>query len=268
MKTKLTQIAATSADEFKMPMRIVVMNYVGGVGKTTIVRHVIMPALPGAELIRVESTNSSGTSEADYQVTGREFEAVARRLYDADVDTVVDIGSSNADEVRHALHTLGEAHHNVDLWVVPSIQSEPDCRIVTDTIATIKELILIGVEPSKIAVVKNNVKTINTMDRDFSVLQSVTEALGVRMIDTPILSLKVFPDMDDKLGTFEDIAGDRTDFRRANLVAKAAGDVQAGKLAVDAEFRRMMARGGVKMLQAVRLELLGFDKSITLAAVA
>lgn len=264
---KLNQIAA-AVGEFAMPMRIVVMNFVGNVGKTTIVRHVIMPAFPGAELIRIESTNSSGTSEADYQVTGREFEAVARKLYDADVDTVVDIGSSNADEVRQALHMLGEAHHSVDMWIVPCMQNAPDSKMMTDTIATIKELILIGVDPSKIVVLKNAVKDVKGMDRDFGTLEAVAKALGARMIDTPILSLKVFPDLDDKKGTFEDIAEDQTDFRRVNLAAKAAGDFQSGKLAVDADFRRMMARGGVKMLQAVRFELFGFDVTITRAAAA
>lgn len=40
-------------------MKIAVLNFSGNVGKSTIARHLLLPRIPGAELIAIESINAA-----------------------------------------------------------------------------------------------------------------------------------------------------------------------------------------------------------------
>jgi hypothetical protein len=255
------------ADHIKrgMPLRIVAVNFSGNTGKTTLIRHLVMPAFPGAELIRIESINNSGSSEADLEVNGKKFEDVAKLLFAAERHTAVDIGASNVELVKAALRRLGDAHEEVDLWMVPCM---PNTKIIKDTVATLRELMDIGVDPAKVAVIKNKVADVDQMDDDFAQLQAAADLLGVRVVDAPVLDLDVYSDLDNKPGTFDEIAADGTNFRAKMLEAKKAGKDDEAEEAVHAEFRRKNAKQGLVNLAAVRAELFGAVDAATEAAAA
>jgi hypothetical protein len=67
------------------------------------------------------------------------------------------------------------------LWLVPCT---PSARVIQDTARTLKELIEMGVAPSRILVLKSKVAHIEEMDEDFASLTAAAATLGVRLIDS------------------------------------------------------------------------------------
>lgn len=252
----------TTNDEHAMKLpdlfRVVAINFSGNTGKTTLCRHLIKPAMPAAELIRVESINDSGSSSADAEYSGKQFEAVAKALFSAEGHVIVDIGASNVEQARNVLKRLGDAHEEVDMWVVPCMQ-EPgkDAKMYKDTISTIRELVALGVTPSNIAVIKNKVSEVNTMDSDFEAVVNVANLIGCRVIDRPVLAFDVYSDMDQRPGALDEIASDTTDYKAQMREHKRAGDIAKAEDALNAEFRKKNARTALMNLEKVREDLFG-----------
>lgn len=250
--------ALTTEHAMALPevFRVVAMHFSGNTGKTTLCRHLLKPAMPAAELIRVESINDSGSSSADIELAGKQFEEVAKQLFVADGHVIVDIGASNVEQARNVLKRLGDAHEEVDLWVVPCIQVPgKDAKIYRDTIATLKELVALGVDPNRIAVIKNKVSEVTTMDDDFADLVSVAEVLGCRVIDRPVLAFDLYSDLDQRPGSLDEIASDTTDYKSIMREHTRAGDLGKAEEAVSAEFRRKNARTVLRNLTMVRADL-------------
>lgn len=237
-------------------VRVVAINFSGNTGKTTLCRHLLLPALPGAELIRVESINNSGASTADLEVGGKDFEEVARALFAADRHTIVDIGASNVELARSVLHRLGDAHEEVELWVVPCVPAPAaQAKIYRDSIATLKELVLLGVNPACIAVIKNKVLDVDSMDADFAEFVGAARAMNCIVIDRPVLEFDVYSDLDQRPGSLDEIAADSTNYRAVMKAARAAGKGEEAAYAMDAEFRRKNARTALSNLEQVRNDL-------------
>ena len=254
-KTKATAPEAVS-EVLNIPdvFRAVMVNFSGNTGKTTIARHLFLPVLPGAELVRVETINSSGSSEADVEVAGKQFEAVAKMLYATDHHMLVDIGASNIEAVKQVLYRVAGSHRLVDMWVVPCM---PNKKMTTDTINTLKELLKIGVRPSSIVVIKNKVMDVDAMDDEFAELMAVCKVLNVRLVDRPMLEYDLYSDMDHRPGSLDDVFNDTTDFKAAMLAARRAGDLKAAEEAMDADFRRMNSESAVENLRSMRCDIFG-----------
>lgn len=245
--------------------RVVVCNFSGNTGKTTMARNMLHPMFPDAELIRIETSNESGSGEVDMEVSGRRFEEVSKILFAAQSDIIVDIGSSNLEEVRAGLRRLGDAHEDVDLWVLPCM---PDEKMVKDTIKTMRELVSIGVDPWKIVALKNKVRNVDEeMDETFAMLSLSCVALGARFIDTPVLSLSVYSAIASvRAATIDSLVDDTTDYRSLSQEAFVAGDSQAAEAAIAKEYLRKNAKQGYINLQAVRSEIFGRAKAAQIAA--
>jgi hypothetical protein len=237
------------------PFRAVAVNFTGNVGKTTLMRHVFMPVLPDVNLISVETINSSGAIEAAAVVNGGEFEEVAKQFFEADGHILADIGASNIERVKAALHRLGDAHEDVDMWVVPCTPGSP--KIVKDTIETMKELCKLGVNPQTIVVLKNKVVEVEKMDDDFAELTAAAKVLGVRLIDRPVLAFDLYSTMDNRPGSMDSLVLDSTNYRQLMREKKRAGDSAGAEEAVEAEFRRKNARQAQTNLAALREDIFG-----------
>ena len=130
-------------------MKIAVINFSGNVGKTTVARHLLLPRLPGAELITVESLNADeGQAQA---LRGRQFGELQEYLQTVD-SAVVDIGASNVEELLGLMQRYRGSHDDFDCFVVPTV---PPLKQQQDTIATLVELSRLGVQPSRLKLVFN-----------------------------------------------------------------------------------------------------------------
>src|SRR6478609_8135852 len=74
-------------------MKIAVINFSGNVGKTTIARHLLLPRIPGAELIAIESINADENHDGQ-SLRGRQFGELQEYMQTVD-SVIVDIGASN-----------------------------------------------------------------------------------------------------------------------------------------------------------------------------
>jgi len=253
-KVTATPVVATSGLVNK-PLRIFVVNYAGGAGKTTLTRHLIAPSFAVAPVVlSIESLNSTGASGATKQVKAKDFLEVVGLMLRNTTPTIVDVGASSIEKVRDALRTLGKFHEKVDMFVVPT---SPDVRQISDTLNTLKDLLEMGVSPSKIHVLKNKVHDVDTMDADFASIGSFCSSLGMHLVDRPILELELYSQVffDETAGSVGDIMADETDFEALIAQSHAAGDVAGEQSAAAAYIRRYASEGAVSNLAKVRAEL-------------
>lgn len=132
-------------------MKIAVINFSGNVGKSTVARHLLLPRIPGAELVSVETLNAD---ESQVQaLRGRQFGELQEYLQTID-HAVVDIGASNVEELLELMRRYRGSHEDFDCFVVPTV---PALKQQQDTIATLIDLSRQGIHASKIRLVFNMV---------------------------------------------------------------------------------------------------------------
>ena len=134
-----------------MKGNIIVMSYSGNVGKSTIIRHMLMPHLTGYVLKEIESINSSGNDAV--MVNGENVGKHLDELILAD-NNVFDVGASNVERFVDALKLRDGAHEDIALFIVPVT---PDNKQIADGVNTIRHLIDYGVDQAKVLVIFNRV---------------------------------------------------------------------------------------------------------------
>ena len=145
-------------------MKIAVINFSGNVGKSTIARHLLLPRLPGAGLISIESLNADeGQGPA---LRGRQFGELQEYLQTV-ASVVVDIGASNVEDLMGQMQRYRGSHEDFDGFVVPTV---PRLKQQMDTIATLVELNRIGVPAARLKLLFNMIEDGVTVAQAFDPL--------------------------------------------------------------------------------------------------
>ena len=148
-------------------MKIAVINFSGNVGKSTVVRHMLAPRMPHAQVRAIESINSDETKDATQKtLRGEEFGKLYAWLLSVD-DAVVDVGASNVEDFIGLMSDYAGSQDIFDLYVVPTV---PDVKQQKDTRSTIEELAAFDVEPSKIRLLFNRAKKNSVLSDEFAPL--------------------------------------------------------------------------------------------------
>jgi hypothetical protein len=147
-------------------MKVVVINYSGNVGKSTVARHLLSPRMNNAQVIAVESINSDGTEEE--AMRGKEYAELLESLATLD-EAVIDVGASNVEDFVAMMGKYRGSQEDFDYFVVPTMSKQ---KQQTDTISTIKALTELGVPAKKLRVVFNMVEFDDKPERIFSGLIS------------------------------------------------------------------------------------------------
>lgn len=100
-------------------MKIAVINFSGNVGKTTISRHLLMPRIPGAELIAIENINAD-ESHRGQSLRGRQFGELQEYMQTVN-SLIVDIGASNVEDLMALMRRYRGSHEDFDFFVVPTV---------------------------------------------------------------------------------------------------------------------------------------------------
>lgn len=152
--------------------KVAVVNYSGNVGKSTLAKHLLHPRMGGeCQLLFVESINEGGDST---NIKGKDFAGVMIEVL-ANDRVIVDIGSSNIEQVFAKVERMGDVMNEFDFIVVPTV---PDEKQQKDTIKTIRDLIKLGVEAEKIKVILNYVKSADEVGATFHLVLQAIEAVG------------------------------------------------------------------------------------------
>lgn len=135
-----------------MTKKIAIMNNSGNVGKSTLANHLLFPRMENPELFRVETFNEDG-SVAGEKIPAEEFDVIMTSFIGATGDVIADIGSSNIELFLDRLtNDYAGAHMFIDYFIIPTTTGTKEQR---DTVNTINELLIMGVEAEKIKVIFN-----------------------------------------------------------------------------------------------------------------
>ena len=224
-------------------MKVAVINFSGNVGKSTVARHLLLPRIEGAELIAVESLNADESQ--GQALRGRQFGELQEYLQTVG-SVVVDIGSSNVEDLLGLMHRYRGSHEDFDCFVVPTV---PALKQQQDTIATLVELADLGVAPSRLKLIFNMVEDDANVEGSFSQLLTFIAQRPIAEAD-PACRLgknEIYGRVRDSGGELAALVLDDTDFKA--LIVKA--DRSAEKLALAQRLAtRRLAAGVVPELDA------------------
>lgn len=193
-------------------MKLAVINFSGNVGKTTVARHLLLPRLPGAELIAVESVNADGG--AKQSLRGRQFVELQEYMQTID-SAVVDIGASNMEELLSLMQLYRGSHEDFDCFIVPTV---PALKQQQDTIATLIELSRLGVPPERIKLVFNMMEAALSVEDTFYLLMAFLAERPLAAVNPAcrIRANEIYARIRGHQGAQADLArlaSDDTDFR-------------------------------------------------------
>ena len=172
-------------------MKIGVINFSGNVGKTTISKYLLQRKL-GCDVYSVETINSSDSTAI--KVGADKFAELQSEMLLND-DLIVDIGSSNVENLISQIMAYKGSQDDFDFFLIPTINEKKQIR---DTIQTIVFLIEdLKVPSAKIKVIYNKVESVENMENDFSQIEFVLNKYKIKNSTSFILDTKYFGEVDD-----------------------------------------------------------------------
>ena len=131
--------------------KVAVINFSGNVGKSSIARYLLAPRI-GCEVVSIESINDAGAANKSKAVLrGQEIEELREFLISSE-SLVVDIGASNVEDFVGGLSEYSDGIDDFDYFIVPTV---PALKQQEDTVATITQLVDMGIPNEKIIVIFN-----------------------------------------------------------------------------------------------------------------
>src|SRR5699024_11059664 len=128
-------------------LKIAVLNYAGGVGKTTVVNNLLKPRMADTPVIAIETINDDG-GDTQFKIKGKEYGMLQDELLMND-RLIVDIGASNIEETMRMMGQYKGSHEDFSYFVLPVV---PDGKEQIDTASAITALLKMGVPAKKIKV--------------------------------------------------------------------------------------------------------------------
>jgi hypothetical protein len=213
------------------------------VGKSTVARHLLLPRIPGAELITIESLNADeGQGQA---LRGRQFGELQEYLHTVS-SVVVDIGASNVEELMGQMQRYRGSHEDFDGFVVPTV---PALKQQQDTIATLIELSRLGVPASRLKLVFNMVEAGVTAAQAFDPLLAFLKQQPIARVNLncKLGANEIYGRIKGTKTDLATLVSDPTDYKA--LIAQAKGTTEKVALAQKLATRRL-ATGVVPELDA------------------
>ena len=224
-------------------MKIAVLSYSGNVGKTTLARHLLQPRIPGAKLVSIESINADELQRD--ALKGKDFAQLQEFLLSTD-SAVVDIGASNVEDLLVLMRKYRGSHEDFNYFVIPCVPAQ---KQQSDTVATLVDLLKMGVPHDKVRVVFNQIEDGDNLAHTFQAVLKFAAKNGFDAISPrcSIASNEIFQRLKGSDRSITALATDTTDFKA--LIAKEADPAKKSELASQLATKRL-ANGIVPELQA------------------
>ena len=231
-------------------MKIVILNYTGTVGKTTLAVHFLSPRME-APIYAIESINETaeGLGLEVEKLRGDRFRDLFRKLVTED-NAIVDVGASNVEDFMLNLEGFSGAHDDIDYFIVPVTSGTKEQK---ESLAMIASLAAIGIEPEKIRVVFNRVER-DVID-EFPMLFNYSEAHGNFTANPKcaIYETELFDALSVNGLSLEALLNDSTDYKQL-LKDKSADPAMREKWS-DMYGLMLLAKGVNRKLDAAYSEL-------------
>ena len=204
-------------------MKLAVINFSGNVGKTTLARHLLLPRIPGAEYIAVESFNAG--AEGVTALRGNQFAMLQEYLHSID-SAVVDIGASTVDDFMDLMAQYGGSHEDFDYFIVPTV---PDPKQQQDTIATLVDLARLGVQAQRLRLVFNTMELGVAVDQAFYLVTDFLREhpLAIAHPECRLRRNEIYARVRAEQSDLLTLANDATDYKRLIVEATNPEDKMA-----------------------------------------
>jgi hypothetical protein len=217
--------------------KVAVLNYSGNVGKSTLARHMLQPRMGNCPIMFIESINEGGD---ETNIKGKEFASVMIDVLAAD-RAIVDIGSSNIEQVFAKVGRMGDVLEGFDYFLIPTVEK---AKQQTDTVKVIRDLVGLGIPTTKLKVVLNHVDPEDDVEKAFG---GVLAATNAAKIDFAVVhESEGFAYLGNR--SVKDVAAEGRDFRKE--IAAAESKEEKHELATAQVFSRL-AQGIQRELDGV-----------------
>jgi MinD-like ATPase involved in chromosome partitioning or flagellar assembly len=234
-------------------MRALVLNYTGTVGKTTVASHLLLPRIPGAKLISVETINENAEQLGidTLKLSGERFrEIYSEVLFEEDV--IVDVGASNIESFLEGLAKYSDSHSDFDFFIIPVTNGTKEQK---ETISMLMILQNYGVEAKKIKLIFNRVES--SVEEEFEIMVKFLEKNPQVQFNPgcAILENELFDILAINKQGIADILSDETDFRLKIQSLDRTADRKEIRKLISAHTTRSLARTVVENLDEVYASL-------------
>ena len=216
-------------------MKIAVPNYSGNVGKTTVARHLLLPRMPDAQLVNIESINAD-EAQGD-ALKGKDFAQLQEFLLSTG-SAVVDVGASNIEDLLSLMKRYEGSHEDFDYFVIPCV---PAKKHQADTVATLVGLSKMGAPHDRVRVVFNQVEEVDEVAQTFAAVLQFAKQEGFDAV-TPncaISTNEIFQRLRGSADSIAKLAADATDYKA--LIARKTDQSKKIDLANHLATKRLAA---------------------------
>lgn len=235
-------------------MNIVVANYSGNVGKSTLCQYLLKPRID-AEIFSIETINANDFDDIEI-LKGEQFKELIAGI-DEYENSIIDVGSSNVEDFFAQLKKF-KASNQFDCFIIPVT---PVSKQQVDTISTIKALLSLNVSKDKIFVVLNMVDDVDLLESHFSTLIEYHSKNNDFVLNFNALIIQnEFYSLNKGSGkTIDDIINDERDFRALIIKARKTESDKIQQLSHERAIQ-LLASGVKDELDIVFYELFGTAK--------
>ncbi len=214
-------------------MKIIILNYCGTVGKTTLATHLFQPRMNNSKIIAVDSINMNASdlnTDAEVIKTNRFREIYQQILLEENL--VVDVGASNIESFLSNMVQYQNSHEEVNFFIIPVTPGEKEQR---ESMNTALFLLEIGIGAEKIKFIFNKVtddiqsifhkiftacaKKNITINKDLFIPET---ELFDELINNKISLEKAISDTEDYKKLIKEATNDKDKIKYANLMAVRA----------------------------------------------
>jgi CO dehydrogenase nickel-insertion accessory protein CooC1 len=191
--------------------KICILGLSGGVGKTTISKHLLFPRMNQPKFFSIESINESAeVTGADIsKMRGQRFKILLQELILL-INAIIDIGVSNIEAFLEGLHSFFGSQKEFDYFVLPVTSGAKE---MSETITLIHMLNALGVGPERIRIIFNKVE--RDVEDEFRPLLKYLEQeqICTYNLEATIYRNDVFDMLQRRGLTIADVLADDTDYR-------------------------------------------------------
>ena len=194
-------------------MKIAVINFAAGVGRTTVAEHLLRPRMEGVRLFCSASgvtKDGSGRYESERTKVYR-FHELMESVTSSRL-AVIDVAASDTGAfIKHAVQS-DVFCTGFDMFVIPVTKER---NVISESISTIRALSGHGIDPDRIRVVFNKVRADDDLEADFDAIVRLGKGWWGIFVDTvcAVYANEVYKMMKEEKKSLAEIAGDKTDYR-------------------------------------------------------
>jgi hypothetical protein len=237
-------------------MKVVVINYTGTVGKTTIAANLLSPRMDGAPIYAIESINETAENLGlDVEkLRGNKFRELFKRLMLED-QAIIDVGASNVEDFMANLEEFEEAHEEVDYYVVPVTSGTKEQK---ETVSMIGSLAALGVPAEKIRVVFNRVK--KDVESEFPIISAYHQQASAFTLnpECAVFESELFDALSINRMSMRSLMDDDTDYK--TLLKNKEASVKERNRWSDMYGLKLLCKGINRKFDHVFVEL--FDQQV------